>query len=155
MQSRLYILSLCLLTSVLLRAQNKKPVEEVAFYHLDSLTKTDPEIKQLKYFANGIVSRKQTTPDDTAIMICKEAHLKSAFNNLEVTQNPNLTSFDIPKKYRHNRSAEGLEIYRAARFNGYYYIYFEIPLDYGMSAIVLVLDDNGDLVKYKYMTAQF
>ncbi|PBQ31914.1 hypothetical protein CNR22_09070 [Sphingobacteriaceae bacterium] len=135
--------------------QEKRFVEEVALYHLDSLTKIDKQIKYFRYFTNGYVTKKKMTFADTSQLVSNSTVLTSAFRNLSIIENSDLTSFSVPKKIRGSTGDPGLVIYRFIKHNDQYYILFESSDDGSFGQVLVILNKKGELVRYKSMLGQF
>src|SRR5437660_9475974 len=80
------------LTSI---GQNKRFVEEVAMYHLDSLTKIDPAYKLVLYYSKGTLVSSKTSVKDTIdeTYIKKNVQLSSGFKDLTMVEKDKLASF--------------------------------------------------------------
>jgi len=151
---RTYLILISLFTKINLFGQEKRFVEEIALYHLDSLIKFDKTLKFFKYFTNGWVNNEQTTTADTSQIIEKTLILKSTFKNLSLIENKNLKAFSVPKKIRKNSKDPGLSIYRFIKNNDLYYILFESIDDGSLGQVLIIINKTGDLVRYKYSLIQ-
>lgn len=150
-----YFILIPLLATINSIGQEKRFVEEIALYHLDSLTKIDKEIKYFRYFTNGYLTTKQTTFADTSQLITKSLSLKSTFRNISILENKDLKNFFVPKKIRRDGKDTGLSIYRFIKNNDQFYILFEASDSGSFSVVLIILNKIGDLVRYKYTFGQF
>ena len=134
-------------------AQNKHYVEEIALYHLDSLTKIDPVFKSFTYYTNGYLANNNSGEDTTHFMsIIPNFVIKSAFKKLEIKENPNLVSFFVPKRIRKNGSSTLLNIFHYTKLNNCYIVRFSIKLGEGGKEALIIMNSDGDLIARKYST---
>ena len=134
--------------------QNKRFVEEVAMYHLDSLTKSDPAYKLVLYFSKGALVSSKTSIKDTIdeTYIKKNVVLKSKFNDFTMVEKDKLTSFPFTEHKMKNKNYTPLNIYHYMKIKDNYFVFFDIQGLYGGTNVLLVMDLKGDLVRYKLMT---
>lgn len=130
-------------------AQTKKRVEELALYHLDSLTKVDPAFKDFKYFTNGFIEKQKTVSEDTmSVMKVKpDLHLKSAFNNLTIVEDTTSKSLSLPRRLRKNGGYQPLTIFRFLKIGHEYFVFFKIEYEYGGQNALIVMDEKGTLLR--------
>ena len=140
--------------SINLFGQNKRFVEEVAMYHLDSLTKTDPAYKLVLYYSKGALVSSKTSIKDTIdeTYIKKNVQMKSVFNEVTLVEKDKLTSFPFTEHKMKNKNYTPLNIYHYMKIKDNYFVFFDIQGNYGGTNILLVMDLKGDLVRYKLMT---
>jgi hypothetical protein len=142
---------LTILTSILfclpILGQTKKYVEEIALYHLDSLTKVDPAFKNFHYFTNGYVEKQKTsTEDSTFIMKVKpDKFIETPFKNLTIVEDTTIKSFSVPKRLRKNKGSEVLNIYRFLKIGQEYFVFFKIELKDGGQTALIIIDLSGNL----------
>ncbi len=134
--------------------QNKRFVEEVAMYHLDSLTKSDPAFKLVLYYSKGTLVSSKTSIKDTIdeAYIKKNVQMKSVFKDLTIVEKDKLTSFPFTEHKMKNKNYTPLNIYHYMKIKDNYFVFFDIQGNYGGTNILLVMDLKGDLVRYKLMT---
>lgn len=156
-KTSLLIQLILLLLTVNLHGQNKKSIEEVAFYHLDSIIKLEPQLKRIKYFANGFVSKDRSEcPDSlTLALTSKKLYLRSAFKELTLVENEKLSSITIPKSKRGRQRDTGLKISHFTRNGNLYYVEFEIMNDGGIDSILIEMNELGDMTRYIHSGACF
>ncbi len=135
-------------------AQNKRFVEEIAMHHLDSLTKSDSNFKLVLYYSKGALVSSKTSIKDTIdeTYIKKNVHLKTAFKDLTLVEKDKLTSFPFTEHKQKNKNYTPLNIYHYMKLKDNYFVFFDVQGNYGGNNILLVMDLNGDLVRYKVMS---
>ncbi len=134
--------------------QNKRYVEEVALYHLDSLTKINSQFKNFKYFTNGYLADLQSYVDTTKYINVRQHYvIKSSFKNLEIIEDPKVIFFSVPRRIRKNGSSTDLDIFRYVKIKDKYYVRFGVKTDnYSGQAALIIMDSKGDLISWDYST---
>ena len=160
MRKYFFFISILLPLSVV--AQNKCYIEEIALYHLDSLTKIDAALKDFEYFTNGYLSEMESEmiSDTTYFNISEKNraafYIKVPFKNLQIVEDDSLTNFAVPKKLRGNVSSPTLEIKHFDKSNNKYYVVFTVRIkgntDYDEKDVLIVMNLNGDLIERRYIT---
>lgn len=124
-------------------------VEEIALYHLDSLTKTRKDLQEVKYFVNGYVEPIKLLPYDTFCLGKQEQiFLKPRASDITVREDTTLTYLLIPKGLRRNGGKHTLMIYRHVKINNKYYVCFNNNQGISGYFIILQMDDKGNLLNY-------
>jgi hypothetical protein len=130
--------------------QTKKYVEEIALYHLDSLTKVDPAFKNFKYYTEGSVEKYKTHIDDTIINLKQTFKIKSPFKNLIVLADTAIKSFPVPRRLMKNRSnTDVLNILHFAKAGQEYFVQFNIEVKHGGKTALIIMDEQGNLTRRK------
>ena len=148
-------LSLALIfLSLISFAQSKRFVEEVAMYHLDSLTKSDPAYKLVLYYSKGALLSSKTSIKDTIdeTYIKKNVQLESKFKDFTMVEKNKLTSFPFTEHKMKNKNYTPLNIYHYMKIKENYFVFFDVQGNYGGTNVLLVMDLKGNLVRYKLMT---
>ncbi len=139
--------------SLFSQGQNKRYVEEIALYHLDSLTKVDPLFKNFKYFTNGYLSSFRTDADTNHFMrVTPNILIKTPFKNLQIVEDFKLTSFAVPRRIRKNGSSTTLIIYGYTKLNDKYLVGFRIEEGESGKEALIIMNSNGDLIGRRYST---
>ena len=122
-------LTLFLLINLNFIAQNKRFVEEVAMYHLDSLTKSDHNFKLVLYYSKGALVSSKTSIKDTIdeTYIKKNVQLKSAFKDLTLVEKDKLTSFPFTEHKQKNKNYTPLNIYHFMKLKGQFHFKIFFP----------------------------
>lgn len=139
--------------------QNKRYVEEVALYHLDSLTKIDTTaFKKFKYFTDGSLSINKTWVDTflysngmlySQYIKSPGQYIKSSFKNLKIAKKKSLKSFVVPRQMQGEKSAHKLEIYHFLKAKDRYYVEFTIwTSDSSGHTAIIIINNKGDLIGY-------
>ena len=135
--------------------QTKKTVEEIALYHLDSMTQTGQPLAKFKYFTNGYL--ENDTLDFNAIFYLKKFKYtsdtilrKNPFENCVIQDKKVYNKISIPNSLRHNKSDFTLNIYHYKKDFDKYYVLFEqeTNTDLGGYQVILVINSKGDLINY-------
>jgi hypothetical protein len=135
-------------------SQNKRFVEEVALYHLDSLIKTEPAFKAVQYYTTGYLLKSKTGVKDTvesftAKNSVKTMSLQTVFKDVVMLENDKLNNFQVDKRAIKNKNYDALNIYHFLKANNLYYVFFDIQGTYGGTNILIVMDLKGNMVRYK------
>lgn len=141
-----------------MNGQIKKCIEEIAFNHLDSLIKIEPNLKRIRYFANGYISKEKTELPDTLLFYIgkvENVSLKSEFENLEIIENENITSIKIPKSKRGHPKDTGLKICHFIKSKNSFFVEFKISNNGGFDSITIELNNKGEMTRYYHVGACF
>ena len=148
---KLFYILVFLLVADFSFGQNKRYVEEIALYHLDSLTKKG---LSFKYFTNGYLSKYKSSIDTTPRIIPVNIRLsviKSTFKNLQIIEDTNLICFSVPKRIRRNGSSTTLHIRHFNKTKDKYFVSFGINTDdYSGETVLIIMNLSGDLIDFKY-----
>jgi hypothetical protein len=144
---------LALILSLKTSGQNKRYVEEIALYHLDSLTKVDPVLKDFKYFTNGYLTNSRTSTDTTMWglgSIKPNYNLRSSLKNLQIIEDTTISNFTVSRRIRKNGSSPTLKIFRFSKIEGKYLVEFIIALGEVGQTVLIIMNSYGDLIGRKY-----
>lgn len=147
-------LTLFLFLSLGSTAQNKRFVEEVALYHLDSLNRTSPDFKLVQYYTKGFLIASTTSIKDTVEdhSVKKNLQMKSVFKDLAIVEKAKLSSFPFSEHPKKNKNYTPLNIYHYMKLNNQYFVFFDIQGTFSGTNLLLVMDLNGNLLRYKITT---
>lgn len=138
------------LVTVNLTAQNKHFVEEVAMYHLDSLSRSNPDFKQVLYYTKGFLVAAKTSPKDTIdFKINRAVNMASVFKDLTLVEKEKLSNFPFTEAKLKNKNYTTLNIYHYMKAGDNYYCFFDIQRQFDGHNILLVMNSKGDLIRYK------
>jgi hypothetical protein len=133
-------------------AQNKRFVEEVAMYHLDSLTRSNPDFKLVLYYTKGFMVAAKTSPKDTVdFKINRAVNMASVFKDLTLVEKEKLTNFPFQEAKLKNKNYTTLNIYHYMKVGDLYYCFFDIQRQFDGHNILLVMNSKGDLIRYKLL----
>lgn len=131
-------------------AQNKHFVEEVAMYHLDSLTRSNPDFKLVLYYTKGFMVAAKTGVKDTVdFKINRPVNMTSVFKDLTMVEKEKLTNFPFQEAKLKNKNYTTLNIYHFLKANDLYYVFFDVQRQFDGHNILMVMNSKGDLVRYK------
>jgi hypothetical protein len=133
-------------------SQNKHFVEEVAMYHLDSLSRSNADFKQVLYYTKGFMVAAKTGVKDTVdFKISRAANMASVFKDLTLVEKEKLTNFPFTEAKLKNKNYTTLNIYHYLKINDMYYCFFDIQRQFDGHNILLVMNSKGELVRYKLL----
>jgi hypothetical protein len=143
--------ALILLFSLRTHAQNKRFVEEVAMYHLDSLTRSNADFKLVLYYTKGFMVAAKTGIKDTAAdyKIKRNTNMASAFKDLTIVEKEKLINFPFTEAKLKNKNYTTLNIYHYLKIGDNYFVFFDIQRQFDGHNILLVMNSKGDLIRYK------
>lgn len=132
-------------------AQNKRFVEEVAMHHLDSLTRSNPDFKQVLYYTKGFMVAAKTSIKDTAgeFKIKRNTNVTSVFKDLTIVEKEKLINFPFTEAKLKNKNYTTLNIYHYLKVGDNYFVFFDIQRTFDGHNILLVMNSKGDLIRYK------
>ncbi len=131
-------------------AQNKRFVEEVALYHLDSLTRSNPDFKLVLYYTKGFMVAAKTGIKDTVdFKINRAVNMSSVFKDLTIVEKEKLVNFPFTEAKLKNKNYTTLNIYHYLKVGDLYYVFFDIQRQFDGHNILLVMNSKGDLIRYK------
>jgi hypothetical protein len=131
-------------------SQNKHFVEEVAMYHLDSLSRSNADFKQVLYYTKGFLVAAKTSPNDTVdFKINRAVNMASVFKDLTMVEKEKLTNFPFTEAKLKNKNYTTLNIYHAMKVGDNYYCFFDIQRQFDGHNILLVMNSKGELIRYK------
>ncbi len=143
-------LLLCAVFSLNSFAQNKRFVEEVAMYHLDSLTRSNADFKLVLYYTKGFMVAAKTSPKDTGdFKINRPVNMASVFKDLTLVEKEKLTNFPFQEAKQKNKNYTTLNIYHYMKVGDLYYCFFDIQRQFDGHNILLVMNSKGELIRYK------
>lgn len=148
-----YIILFFSLTSIIY-GQCKKSIEEIAFYHLDKLTREGK--LDFKYFSNGYIEQDTTFAEE--IYIKNKSSKKDTllapnpFKGCSVVESINISKFSITNKMRGERINPILNIFNHVKHSNKYYVGFalETNLDVEGKSVLIILNSQGDLINFRY-----
>jgi hypothetical protein len=133
-------------------AQNKHFVEEVAMYHLDSLSRSNPDFKLVLYYTKGFMVAAKTGVKDTVdFKINRAVNMASVFKDLTLVEKEKLTNFPFTEAKLKNKNYTTLNIYHYLKIGDNYYVFFDIQRQFDGHNILLVMNSKGDLIRYKLL----
>ena len=133
-------------------SQNKHFVEEVAMYHLDSLTRSNADFKLVLYYTKGFMVAAKTGIKDTVdFKINRAVNMTSVFKDLIIVEKEKLTNFPFQEAKLKNKNYTILNIYHYLKINDLYYCFFDVQRQFDGHNILLVMNSKGELVRYKLM----
>ncbi len=144
--------SLLLISFLSLNAisQNKHFVEEVAMYHLDSLTRSNADFKLVLYYTKGFMVAAKTSVKDTVdFKINRPVNMTSVFKDLTLVEKEKLTNFPFQEAKLKNKNYTTLNIYHYMKVGELYYCFFDVQRQFDGHNILLVMNSKGDLIRYK------
>jgi len=132
-------------------AQNKRFVEEVAMYHLDSLTRSNADFKLVLYYTKGFMVAAKTSIKDTAadFKIKRNTNMASVFKDLTIVEKEKLINFPFTEAKLKNKNYTTLNIYHYLKIGDNYFVFFDIQRQFDGHNILLVMNSKGDLIRYK------
>lgn len=132
-------------------AQNKRFVEEVAMYHLDSLTRSNADFKLVLYYTKGFMVAAKTGIKDTAAdyKIKRNTNMASVFKDLTIVEKEKLINFPFTEAKQKNKNYTTLNIYHYLKIGDNYFVFFDIQRQFDGHNILLVMNSKGDLIRYK------
>ncbi|MBK7669041.1 MAG: hypothetical protein IPJ32_17885 [Sphingobacteriaceae bacterium] len=132
-------------------AQNKRFVEEVAMYHLDSLTRSNADFKLVQYYTKGFMVAAKTGIKDTAAdyKIKRNTNMASVFKDLTIVEKEKLINFPFTEAKQKNKNYTTLNIYHYLKIGDNYFVFFDIQRQFDGHNILLVMNSKGDLIRYK------
>lgn len=131
-------------------AQNKRFVEEVAMYHLDSLTRSNPDFKLVLYYTKGFMVAAKTSIKDTVdFQIKRNVNMASVFKDLTILEKEKLINFPFTEAKLKNKNYTTLNIYHYLKIGDNYFVFFDIQRQFDGHNILLVMNSKGDLIRYK------
>lgn len=131
-------------------AQNKHFVEEVAMYHLDSLTRSNPDFKLVLYYTKGFMVAAKTGVKDTIdFKINRAVNMQSAFKDLTLIEKEKLVNFPFTEAKLKNKNYTTLNIYHYLKVGDVYYVFFDVQRQFDGHNILLVMNSKGELIRYK------
>jgi len=135
-------------------AQNKRFVEEVALYHLDSLTRSNADFKQVLYYTKGFMVAAKTGLKDTAgeFNIKRNTNMASVHKDLTIVEKEKLINFPFTEAKLKNKNYTTLNIYHYLKVGDNYFVFFDIQRQFDGHNILLVMNSKGDLIRYKLLT---
>src|SRR5687767_235532 len=109
-------------------AQNKRFVEEVALYHLDSLTRSNADFKQVLYYTKGFMVAAKTSIKDTAaeFNIKRNTNMASVHKDLAIVEKEKLINFPFTEAKLKNKNYTTLNIYHYLKVGDNYFVFFDI-----------------------------
>ena len=137
--------------------QCKKTIEEIALYHLHSMTQNGQPLVKFKYFTNGYLEKDSL--DFHPILYHKKFKYSSdtilrrnPFENCIIQDKKNYNKISVPSSLRHEKTNFTLNIYHFKKETNKYYILFsqETNTDLGGNDVIVVINLNGDLINYGY-----
>lgn len=131
--------------------QNKRFVEEVAMYHLDSLTRSNPDFKLVLYYTKGFMVAAKTSIKDTAAeyKIKRNTNMASVFKDLVIVEKEKLVNFPFTEAKLKNKNYTTLNIYHYLKIGDNYFVFFDVQRQFDGHNILLVMNSKGDLIRYK------
>ena len=131
-------------------AQNKRFVEEVAMYHLDSLTRSNADFKLVLYYTKGfLVAAKTGVKDTVDFKINRAVNMSSVFKDLTLVEKEKLVNFPFTEAKLKNKNYTTLNIYHYLKVGEIYYVFFDVQRQFDGHNILLVMNLKGDLIRYK------
>jgi hypothetical protein len=132
-------------------SQNKRFVEEVAMYHLDSLTRSNPDFKSVLYYTKGFMVAAKTSIKDTVaeFKIKRNTNMASVFKDLTIVEKEKLINFPFKEAKLKNKNYTTLNIYHYLKVGDNYFVFFDIQRTFDGHNILLVMNSKGDLIRYK------
>ena len=141
-----------LLSSLNSLAQNKHFVEEVAMYHLDSLTRSNADFKLVQYYTKGFMVAAKTGIKDTVdFKINRAVNMPSVFKDLTLVEKEKLTNFPFTEAKLKNKNYTTLNIYHYMKVNDLYYCFFDVQRQFDGHNILLIMNLKGELIRYKLL----
>lgn len=133
-------------------SQNKRFVEEVAMYHLDSLTRSNADFKLVQYYTKGFMVAAKTGIKDTVdFKINRAVNMASVFKDLTMVEKEKLTNFPFQEAKLKNKNYTTLNIYHYLKINDLYYCFFDVQRQFDGHNILLIMNSKGDLIRYKLL----
>ena len=133
-------------------AQNKHFVEEVAMYHLDSLTRSNADFKLVQYYTKGFMVAAKTGIKDTVdFKINRAVNMPSVFKDLTLVEKEKLTNFPFTEAKLKNKNYTTLNIYHYMKVNDLYYCFFDVQRQFDGHNILLIMNLKGELIRYKLL----
>ena len=133
-------------------AQNKHFVEEVAMYHLDSLTRSNADFKLVQYYTKGFMVAAKTGIKDTVdFKINRAVNMPSVFKDLTLVEKEKLTNFPFTEAKLKNKNYTTLNIYHYMKVNDLYYCFFDVQRQFDGHNILLIMNLKGELIRYKVL----
>lgn len=144
-------LTLVIFLSLNTIAQNKRFVEEVALYHLDSLTRSNADFKLVLYYTKGFLVAAKTGIKDTAAdyKIKRNTNMASVHKDLVIVEKEKLVNFPFTEAKQKNKNYTTLNIYHYLKIGDNYFVFFDIQRQFDGHNILLVMNSKGDLIRYK------
>ncbi|MBP7809138.1 MAG: hypothetical protein KA163_07590 [Bacteroidia bacterium] len=144
-------LTLVIFLSLNTIAQNKRFVEEVALYHLDSLTRSNADFKLVQYYTKGFLVAAKTGIKDTAadFKIKRNTNMASIHKDLVIIEKEKLINFPFTEAKQKNKNYTTLNIYHYLKIGDNYFVFFDIQRQFDGHNILLVMNSKGDLIRYK------
>ncbi len=131
-------------------SQNKRFVEEVAMYHLDSLTRSNADFKLVLYYTKGfLVAAKTGIKDTVDFQIKRNVNMTSIFKDLNIVEKEKLINFPFTEAKLKNKNYTTLNIYHYLKIGDNYFVFFDIQRQFDGHNILLVMNSKGDLIRYK------
>lgn len=140
-----------LVLSACCSAQQKRYIEELAFYHLTNLQDLDPALKDVRYFTTGHLRGDTTGYLDTLLLKPGDTlFVPNPFPDAQVEEKKDLAQFEVPAYLRGRKNAYPLQIKHYLRASDRYYVHFSCLLNEYEGVLMLVsLDLKGNLARYK------
>lgn len=145
-----FIFGAFLFLSLTINAQNKRFVEEVAMYHLDSLSRSNADFKDVNYYTKGfLVAAKTGIKDTVDFKIKRNVQMASVFKDLIIVEKEKLVNFPFTEAKLKNKNYTTLNIYHFMKIGENYFVFFDIQRQFDGHNILLVMNSKGDLLRYK------
>lgn len=139
-----------LFLTLTISAQNKRFVEEVAMYHLDSLSRSNADFKDVTYYTKGfLVAAKTGIKDTVDFKIKRTVQMASVFKDLTLVEKEKLTNFPFTEAKLKNKNYTTLNIYHYLKVNDLYFCFFDVQRQFNGHNILLVMNSKGELIRYK------
>lgn len=133
-------------------SQNKRFVEEVAMYHLDSLSRSNPDFKDVNYYTKGfLVAAKTSIKDTVDFKIKRNVQMASVFKDLVIVEKEKLVNFPFTEAKLKNKNYTTLNIYHFLKIGENYFVFFDIQRQFDGHNILLVMNSKGELIRYKLL----
>jgi hypothetical protein len=123
-------------------------VEQLALFHLDSLTKVDLSLHDIKFRTNGVLkTTRRTMPFDTSFVknLEPEVFIRAPFSNLIIVEDTTIKHFAVSKTMTGNKRNKPLDIHPFLKIGQEYFVLFTISDTKQGQAILLVMDLQGNL----------
>ena len=152
MSFRKLVLAFVLVISLNSFSQNKRFVEEVAMYHLDSLSRSNPDFKDVNYYTKGfLVAAKTGIKDTVDFKIKRNVQMASVFKDLTIVEKEKLVNFPFTEAKLKNKNYTTLNIYHFMKVGENYFVFFDIQRQFDGHNILLVMNAKGELIRYKLL----
>lgn len=133
-------------------AQNKRFVEEIAMHHLDSLSRSNADFKDVTYYTKGfLVAAKTGIKDTVDFKIKRNVQMASVFKDLTVVEKEKLVNFPFTEAKLKNKNYTTLNIYHYLKINDLYFCFFDVQRQFDGHNILLVMNSKGELIRYKLL----